>query len=85
MKRNALDAAYEAAKRVADEINNDLICDVADLLDIYSRRSSLNEIPFSTMHEMFQDAAPLLDEAEHLFNAALAGERLLRPAQAVSP
>jgi hypothetical protein len=75
--RNALEAAYLEAQRVANEIPNDLLFDIAELLEIYSRRPALADIPRSTMHELFQEAAPLLDTAEHLFNAALAGERVL--------
>ncbi len=79
--RNALEAAYLEAQRVAGEIPNDLLFDIAELLEIYSRRPTLVGIPRSTMHDLFQEASPLLDTAEHLFNAALAGDRLLSSAQ----
>ncbi len=84
--RNALQAAFEAAQKVAqafdpnanDDVTN-TVFDVTGLLEIYSRRPSVEAIPpaqLQTLHNLMQEAAPLLDTAEHLFKAALAGERL---------
>lgn len=80
--RNALGPAYEAAAKAATGTGfsvNPNVCYAANLLEIVSRRRPIRLTPAlqQELHDLFQAAAPALDEAEHLFNAALAGETTL--------
>lgn len=78
--RNALGAAWKVAFQTLHSAEYDPdIAEAVNALEILSRREPISVTPSmqQEMHDLFQRTAPALDEAEHLFNAALAGNAML--------
>lgn len=84
--RNALADAYAAAEKIRNEVPNpsyDLL-DVVDLLDHYSKRQPLtltDEQQKTIKSLLHSQPQPGFVYVEHLLDAALAGDAVLRHAK----